>query len=228
MMGVVDQMRTHGHTVESINLVLQEQGVKIAARTYRTWRQDCASTRAVTDALVLDAFRDAAWVTVRHPDGSEYRRMIPEGLYGRKRMTALIRRSRLTGASRGAVDRAMRTLGLVGITRAKAIRTTISAKDGIRAGDLLNKDFTGPRPDHTWSQISRLCGHGRAGCMSHSSFDLFSQRIVAWHAETTKYVELVMIPLRMALLDGDGQGHGSDQVSCGIIHRRVPITRPWC
>lgn len=76
--------------------------------------------------------------------------MTPEGLYGRRNMTALIRRTAIADASRGAVDRAMRTLGLVGITRAKAIRTTIPAKDAIRAGDLLNRDFTAPRPDHTW------------------------------------------------------------------------------
>lgn len=76
--------------------------------------------------------------------------MTPEGLYGRKKMTALIRRTRIADASRGAVDRAMRALGLTGITRAKGIRTTIPAKDGNRAGDLLNRDFTAPRPDHTW------------------------------------------------------------------------------
>ena len=65
-------------------------------------------------------------------------------------MTALIRRTQISDASRGAVDRAMRALGPSGITRAKAIRTTIPSKDGVRAGDLLNRDFTAPRPDHTW------------------------------------------------------------------------------
>jgi putative transposase len=29
--------------------------------------------------------------------------------------------------------------------------------------------------------------------------DVFAQRIVAWHAATSKVTELVMIPLRMAL-----------------------------
>ena len=40
--------------------------------------------------------------------------------------------------------------GLSGIRRDKGVRTTIPAKDGVRAGDLLNRDFTAPRPDHTW------------------------------------------------------------------------------
>ena len=53
-------------------------------------------------------------------------------------------------ASSGAVDRAMRTLGLSGVRRDKGIRTTIPAKDGNRAGDLLDRDFTAAAPNRTW------------------------------------------------------------------------------
>ena len=35
----------------------------------------------------------------------------------------------------------------------------------------------------------------------------YPQRIVAWHAQTSKHVELVMIPLRMALWERGRQGH---------------------
>ena len=44
-------------------------------------------------------------------------------------------------ASPGSVERAMRTLGLQGIRRAKGVGTTIPARDGRRAGDLLDRDF---------------------------------------------------------------------------------------
>ncbi len=101
-------------------------------------------SRTVTDAQVVDAVRDAAWTTVVDAAGRERRTLTPEGLYGRRKMTALIRRTTIPDASRGAVDRAMRTLGLSGIRRDKGIRTTIPAKDGVRAGDLLNRDFTAP------------------------------------------------------------------------------------
>ncbi len=124
--------------------------MKIAARTYRAWRQGRVSARTVTDTMVVDAVRDTVWRDVVKPDGTTRRRMSAEGLYGRKKMTALIRRTVIADASRGAVDRAMRVLGLSGNTRAKGIRTTIQAKDGVRSGDLLNPDFTAPRPDHTW------------------------------------------------------------------------------
>jgi putative transposase len=37
-----------------------------------------------------------------------------------------------------------------GIRRSKGVRTTIPAKDGVRAGDLLNRNFTAPAPNRVW------------------------------------------------------------------------------
>ncbi len=122
-------------------------------------------------------------------------------------MTALIRHTAIPDASRGAVDRAMRTLGLSGITRAKAIRTTIQSKDGMRAGDLLNRDFTAPRPDHTWVTDFTYVRTWAGWVYVTFILDVYSQRIVAWHAQTTKHVNLVMVPLRMALWERGRQGH---------------------
>ncbi|WP_426623752.1 IS3 family transposase [Leifsonia sp. McL0607] len=206
MMVFIDQMRAEGHAVESIIRVLREQGVQIAARTYRAWRRGRVSARTITDAMVEGAVRDAAWRIEVLPDGTTRRWMSPEGLYGRKKMTALIRRTAISDASRGAVDRAMRVLGLSGITRAKAIRTTIQAKDGVRAGDLLNRDFTAPRPDHTWVTDFTYVRTWAGWVYVAFILDVFSQRIVAWHAQTSKHVDLVMIPLRMALWERDRQG----------------------
>lgn len=101
MLGFIDELRSEGHAVGSIIRVPREQGVKIAGRTYRAWRQGRVSLRTVTDALVLDAVRDAAWAVEERVDRGLRRRMTPEGLYGRKKMTALIRRTRLADASRG-------------------------------------------------------------------------------------------------------------------------------
>ena len=121
-------------------------------------------------------------------------------------MTSLVRRS-LPGASSGAVDRAMRTLGLQGVTRAKGIRTTIPGKDGRRAGDLLDRDFTALAPNRTWvmdfTYVRTWAG------FSYVAFivDVFAQKIVAWNAATTKGVELVDVPLRIALWQRDRDGH---------------------
>jgi hypothetical protein len=86
--------------------------------------------------------RDLAW-TVDH---NGRRQLTPEGLYGRRKMTALVRRG-LPQASPGSVDRAMRSLGLQGIRAAKGIRTTIPAKDGRGPGTCSTA--TSPPPPRT-------------------------------------------------------------------------------
>lgn len=112
--------------VESICRVMREQGVQVAARTYRAWAapNQHVATRTINDALVIDRVRDLVWQV----DEQGVRRMTPEGLYGRRKMTALVRRTD-PATSRGSVDRAMRTLCLQGIRRSKGTRTTIPSKD---------------------------------------------------------------------------------------------------
>ena len=92
MMGFIDTMRAEGHAVESICRVLREQGCQIAAPTYRSWRGGAVAARTVTDAQIVDAVRAATWTTVIDVAGRERRKLTPEGLYGRRKMTALIRR----------------------------------------------------------------------------------------------------------------------------------------
>jgi putative transposase len=151
-MGFIDTMRSQGYAVESICRVLREQACQIAARTYRAWKQAgrVIAPRTVSDAQVVDAVRDIAWTTKADSDGVLVRKLAPEGLYGRRKMTAYLRRTTAPEASAGSVDRAMRTLGLSGVRRDKGIRTTIPAKDGTRAGDLLDRDFTAAAPNRTW------------------------------------------------------------------------------
>jgi putative transposase len=151
-MGFIDAMRSHGHAVESICRVLREQGCQIAARTYRAWKHAgrVVAPRTVSDAHVVHAVREIAWTDKVDTDGVVVRKLSPEGLYGRRKMTAYLRRTTVPDASAGSVDRAMKVLGLSGVRRDKGIRTTIPAKDGTRAGDLLDRDFTAPAPNRTW------------------------------------------------------------------------------
>ena len=190
-------MRSDGHAAWSICRVLREQDCQIAARTYRSQRSGVVAARTVTDAHAVDAVRDAAWATVVDATGRERRTLTPEGLYGRRKMTALIR------------------------------RTTIPGKDGVRAGDLLNRDFTAPRPDHTWVMDFTYVRAWAGWVYVAFIVDVFSHRIVAWHAQTSKHVDLVMIPLRMGLWERDRQGRpdpapaAASTFGCGIpIHRR--------
>ena len=109
IMGFVDAQRAQGCAVESICRVLREQGCQVAARSCLAWRARRPAARTVTDAMVVDTIRELAWTL----DPYSRRRLAPEGLYGRRKMTALVRRS-LPGASPGSVDRGMRLLGLSG------------------------------------------------------------------------------------------------------------------
>jgi putative transposase len=135
------------------------------------------------------------------------RRLTPEGLYGRRKLTAHLRRTALPGVGEGAVVRAMKALHHQGITRAKGIRTTIPAKDGRRAGDLLDRDFTAPAPNRKWVTEATYVRTWAGFVYVAFVVDVFAQRIVSWHAAPSKAVELVQTPLRMALWQRDRDGH---------------------
>jgi putative transposase len=199
-MAFIDAMRARGFAVESVCQVLRGQGVQIAARTYRAWEQpgQPIAARTISDALVIDALRD----TRTTPDG----RPTPESLYGRCKMTALLRRRGMKVAH-CTVDRLMRELGMQGVRRAKTPRTTIPGKDGTRAGDLLDRDFTAPAPNRVWiadfTYVRAWTGMGYVAFV----VDVYAQRIVGWHAMSTRPAELVLLPLRMAAWARGQQGH---------------------
>lgn len=124
-------MRVAGHRVESICTALHELGVQVAPRTYRNWKTAEPSPRTVTDAQLTDAL--LATVDT------------PEGMYGRRKMTAYLRRRGIEVA-RCTVDRLMRDEGLSGIVRGRRHRTTIADKTASRAPDLVDRDFTATAP----------------------------------------------------------------------------------
>ncbi len=124
-----------GPAVGSVCDVLRSQGVRVAARTYRAWKHAGASDRDHADALVIDALLETVGT--------------PESMYGRRKMTALLRRRGLAVSAR-RVDRLMRELGMRGRTRGRGVRTTIPDTNATRAPDLLDRDFTAPAPNLRW------------------------------------------------------------------------------
>ena len=199
-MGFIDTMRSEGFAVETICAVLREQGVAVAARTHRAWRSPnrVLAARTVTDAVVVDTMRGL------RTDGEG--KATPESLYGRCKMTALLRRHGLSVA-RCTVDRLMRAQAMFGGRRGRAHRTTIPGKDGVRAGDLLNRDFTALAPNRVWIADFTYVRTWAGFVYVAFVVDVFAQRIVGWHAMTTKPAELVLIPLRIAAWSRGQQGH---------------------
>jgi transposase InsO family protein len=191
-MAFIDAMRAEGHAVESTCRVLREQGCPVAARTYRAWRAGRApSARTVTDAAVLDALLATT--------------NTPESLYGRPKMTHYLRRHGLPVAH-CTVDRLMKSLGMNGIRRGKAIRTTLPRPGADRAGDLLNRDFHAAAPNRTWVADFTYCRSWAGFVYVAFVLDVFAQRIVAWHVASDKRTDLVLTPLRIALWQRDRDG----------------------
>src|SRR5699024_12629178 len=89
------------------------------------------------------------------------------------------------GASRGSVDRAMRTLGLQGVVRAKKIRTTIPGADGKRAGDLVNPDFSAAAPDLVWVTYFTYVRTWAGVVFVAFVLGVFAQRIVGGPASSS-------------------------------------------
>jgi putative transposase len=198
-MAFIDQLRARGFAVGSICQVLGNQGVQVAARTYRSWKAPGrqVAARTVCDAVVSNALLEARV----GPDG----RPTPESLYGRRKMTALRRRG--LQVAHCTVDRLMRELGMQGVGRGKTPRTTIPGKDSTRAGDLLDRHFTAPAPNRVWiadfPYVRAWTGMGYVAFV----VDVYAQRIVGWHAMSTRPAELVLLPLRMAAWARGQQGH---------------------
>ena len=148
--------------------------------------------RTHTDAIVMNAIIATAGT--------------PEGLYGRRKMTAHLRRLGLK-VSYDTTDRLMRVLGRNGIRRGKGVRTTVPARDGTRAGDLLNREFTAPAPNRVWVADFTYVRTWAGFAYFAFVVDVFAQRVVAWHAATDKRTDLVLTPVRMALWERDRAGH---------------------
>jgi len=147
----IDEQRAQGHGVESVCTVLREQGVQVAPRTYRSWRTTPAAARAFSDAAIIDTLRGLR-------TGSASGGPLPETLYGRRKMTAWLDRSGFPGVSKHTVDRLMREEGMRGLVRGRKVRTTIAGKDGVRAGDLLNRDFATTAPNRGLGHRFHLMG----------------------------------------------------------------------
>jgi transposase InsO family protein len=192
-MAFIDAMRAEGHAVESTCRVLREQGCPVAARTYRAWRAGrVPAPRTVSDAHVVNALLAT--------------RGRPESLYGRRKMTAYLRRLGHPVAF-CTVDRLMTSLGMNGIRRDKPVRTTVSRRDTPRAGDLVNRNFTAGAPNRTWVADFTYARTWAGFVYVAFILDVYAQRIVAWHAATDKRTELVLTPLRIALWQRDRDGH---------------------
>jgi putative transposase len=207
----IGEQRAAGRGVESICAVLRQQGVQVAPRTYRSWRTNPVPARAVSDAAITDRLRG---LCTGGADGGP----LPETLYGRRKMTGWLAGNGFPGVSKHTVDRLMRTEGMRGLVRGRKTRTTIpgiAAKDGVRAGDLLNRNFRTSAPNRAWVTDFTYLSTWSGFAYVAFALDLYSRAIVGWSAAMRKDVAFVEQCLSMALWRRD---HAGRPIPEGMIH----------
>lgn len=158
--------------------------LEIAPSTYYAARSRPPSTRALRDEELKPQIKKV------HEDNY--------GVYGaRKVWKALGRQGVEVGRDR--VARLMAVLGVCGVVRGKARRTTKSDPSAARAPDLVNRDFTALRPNAKWMTDFTYVATWAGTVYVALVIDVFSRMIVGWRMATTMRTELVLDALEMAV-----------------------------
>ena len=100
----------------------------------------------------------------------------------------------------------MRAEGMRGLVRGRKTRTTIAAKDGVRAGDLLNRNFRTSAPNRAWVTDFTYLATWSGFAYVAFALDLYSRAIVGWSAAMRKDVAFVEQCLSMAVWRRDHAG----------------------
>ncbi|NQD40623.1 DDE-type integrase/transposase/recombinase [Glutamicibacter halophytocola] len=167
--------------------------MQVSARTYRGWKQRQPSSRAVTDAQILNVLHD-----LQQPDQKTGRQK-PEVLYRRRKMRAWLQRNGFPDVLKHTDDRLMRIKGMNGLVRGRWTVTTICAKDMIRAKDLLNRNFFTDAPDKVWiTDFTYVLTRIGFTCVSFV-IDLFSPRILSGASSTSHDTDVAEEALRLTL-----------------------------
>ena len=176
--------------------------IGIAPSTYHAAKKRLPSARAVRDAelrpQILQVYEENLAV------------------YGADKIWDQLNKDEVRVA-RCTVERLMRHMGIQGCRRGRVwVKTTVGDDALGRPADLVDRNFTAPAPNRLWvADLTYVKTHSGWVYVAFI-VDVFAQRILAWHCATTKHVELVATPLRIALWDRDRQGHtvGPDELIC--------------
>ena len=122
------------------------------------------------------------------------------GVYGARKVWHQLRREGETVA-RCTVERLMRALGLHGVRRGKAVKTTVSDPTPPCPRDRVNRNFTAPRPNMLWvsdfTYVSTWAGFAYVAFV----IDVFARYIVGWRVSGSMRTDFVLDALEQALCD---------------------------
>jgi putative transposase len=164
--------------------VLTEFGIAIAPSTYYAARTRPPSARAVRDAELKKE--------IQRVYDDNYR------VYGARKIWWQLRRDGIA-VGRGRVERLMRVMGLVGAVRGKTVRTTVADPGGVRAADLVRRQFTAGAPNRLWVADFTYVATWAGTVYVAFAIDVFSRRIVGWSVSMSKETGLVLDAIEQGL-----------------------------
>jgi putative transposase len=137
-------------------------------------------------------------------------------VYGARKIWRQLQREGI-GVARCTIERLMGELGLQGVVRGKAKRTTTPETAGLRPTDLVERQFTAPVPNRLWvadlTYVRTWSGFVYAALV----IDAFSRMIVGWQLASHLRTDLALDALEMAIwrrqVQLDGLVHHSDRGS---------------
>ena len=138
-------------------------------------------------------------------------------VYGAEKVWRQLNREGVAVA-RCTVERLMRQLGLQGVRRGKAVRTTVPDPKAPCPLDRVNRQFRAPAPNRLWVSDFTYVATWAGFVYVAFVIDTYARRIVGWRASRTAHASFVLDALEQALHDrrpmrGGGLVHHSDRGS---------------
>jgi len=173
--------------------------LEVSRQGYYAWRSRPPSSRAAQSAELNVAVRKAF-------DASK-------ATYGSPRVRRELHDQGIV-ASKRAVERAMRAMGLTPPSPRRHRITTIANTSDTPAPNELARDFTATRPNQRWVTDITYVWTGEGWAYLAAILDLYSRRVVGWALEPTMHTSLVRRALEAAALTRQPQPgllHHSDR-----------------
>ncbi len=119
-------------------------------------------------------------------------------VYGVRKVWRQLRRERVDVA-RCTVQRLMKRLGLRGVVRGKAVRTTVSDPKAPCPLDHVKRQFKADRPNALWVSDFTYVSTWQGWVYVAFVIDVFARRIVGWKASCSMQTDFVLDALEQAL-----------------------------
>jgi putative transposase len=97
----------------------------------------------------------------------------------------------------------MKDMGLRGVVRGRRCKTTVAAELADRPLDLVQRDFTAPRPNRLWVSDFTYVATWRGFVYVAFVIDTFSRRIVGWRVSSSLKTDLALDALEQAICERD-------------------------